>query len=362
MPGTLAPTSENYTTASGTQTLSTGDVVLYSGAHATGGDGTEGSLYQYAGPGGSLDLGSQGYDTDTANWTRLSTSDLSNLLFPNIGNLTDSNSRAYGGLVVYNDARGQVSAYIDNATITASAGDVSVTALEQAMIQATATSDVSSSGGSAFGSGDSIADNGQVVTNLVLASADAYISNATVTATAGSVLVSARNASGIDATIDSSSDAGGSTLDFTIAFNSIGWKAQNILFNAIDALLGDPAISSAFGGSQPADVQAYITDSTVNAGTDVKVTALDDTQVNATVSNAADTTASGLFGNSGKGLGAVLASNKVNGYAKAYIADQNATDGTGTSVTAGGGVTGGRRGQHRDLRQLQDRLLHHHHG
>ena len=141
------------------------------------------------GPGASLDLGSQGYDTDTANWTKLSSSDLSNLLFPNIGNLTDSNSRAYGGLVVYNDARGQVSAYINDATVTASTGDVSVSALEQAMIQATATGNVSSNGGSAFGKGDSLAANGQIVTNVVLASADAYISNATMTATAGSVLV-----------------------------------------------------------------------------------------------------------------------------------------------------------------------------
>ena len=178
---------------------------------------------------------------------------------------------------------------------------MSVSALEQAMIQATATSNVSSNGGSAFGKGDSLAANGQIVTNVVLASADAYISNATVTATAGSALVSGKNASGVDATIDSSSVAGGSSLDVTIAFNSIGWKAQNILFNAIDALLGDPAISSAFGGSQPADVQAYITDSTVSAGTDVKVTALDNTQVNATVSNAADTTASGLYGTRARG-------------------------------------------------------------
>ena len=57
-------------------------------------------------------------------------------------------------------------------------------------------------------------------------------------------------------------------------------------------------------------VQAYVTDSTVGAGTDVKVAALDDSQVDATVRNAADTTASGLYGNSGKGLGAVLATTR----------------------------------------------------
>ena len=238
--GTLAPSSYTYTTASGTQTLSPGDIVMYSGSHATGGNGSEASLYQYVGPGASLDLGSQSYDTDTADWMKLSSTDLESLLFPNIGNLTDSNSRAYGGLVVYNDVRGQVSAYIVDATVTASA-DAGISALEQAMIQATATSDISSNGGSAFGSGDSIADNGQIVTNVVLASAEAYVTDSSVTSIDGSVLVSAESSSGIDATLDSSSVAGGSTASITLAFNSIGWLPQNILFNAIDALLGDPA-------------------------------------------------------------------------------------------------------------------------
>ena len=78
--------------------------------------------------------------------------------------------------------------------------------------------------------------------------------------------VLAENDSGIDATLHSSGLTAGDGFNFSIAFNSLGWKAQNILFNAIDALLGDPLISSAFNGEQPAEVQAYVTDSTVTAG------------------------------------------------------------------------------------------------
>ena len=77
--------------------------------------------------------------------------------------------------MVYNDVRGSVPAYITGATVTAATGTSSLTALEQAMIEAKATSDVTSSGGNSFGGGTSLAANGQIVTNLVLSAADAYI-------------------------------------------------------------------------------------------------------------------------------------------------------------------------------------------
>ena len=31
-------------------------------------------------------------------------------------------------------------------------------------------------------------------------------------------------------------------ISFVLVFNSIGWKSQNLLFNAIDAIMGDPLI------------------------------------------------------------------------------------------------------------------------
>jgi hypothetical protein len=71
------------------------------------------------------------------------------------------------------------------------------------------------------------------------------------------VIVDAQNVSRIDATTESKMEAW-DAKSLVVAFNSVGWKAQNIFFNALDALLGDPVISSAFGGEQPAAVQAYI--------------------------------------------------------------------------------------------------------
>ena len=53
----------------------------------------------------------------------------------------------------------------------------------------------------------------------------------------------------MDATATSKIEAW-DNLSFVLAFNSIGWKPSNILFNAIDAILGDPLISSAFNGEQ----------------------------------------------------------------------------------------------------------------
>ena len=104
--GELAPSTYDYTTASGLWALVGGEMSVL-GAHSTG-SGTEGSLYQYVGPGATVNLGAQAYDTDTADWKRLSQTDILGAIFPDVGNVTDSNSRAYGGLVVYNDARGPI--------------------------------------------------------------------------------------------------------------------------------------------------------------------------------------------------------------------------------------------------------------
>ena len=79
-----------------------------------------------------------------------------------------------------------------------------------------------------------------------------------------------------------------------LAFNTIGWESQNLLFNTIDALVG-----SGIGTEQPAEVQAYIVDSTVHAGGDLTLTALSDAQLAAVVDNQ---TVSSAYG-AGKRLG-----------------------------------------------------------
>ena len=56
--------------------------------------------------------------------------------------------------------------------------------------------------------------------------------------------------------------------------------------DALDALLGDPLISSAFGGAQtPSDAQAWIRDTGITVGVDVTVRATQAAQLTATTGN-----------------------------------------------------------------------------
>ncbi|MEA2197211.1 MAG: mucin9, partial [Solirubrobacteraceae bacterium] len=311
---TLVKSDYKDTTASGTQTLATKDRVRVGPSYAGGGD--TGSVYEYIGPGASLNLGAQNYTTDTTNWKKIvgGASDLSSL-YPNIGNLTNSDARAVGVLIVLNDVRSDVNAYVHNANLHADA--LAITALENAELAADAEINVSASGGKFNGKGDVLGASGQLVTNVVLSGASAYVDSAQVT-TSGEVTLDAENTSGIDATILSATSSSGGAFSIVLAFNSIGWKSENVLFSTIDALIGDPVLATAFNGAQPSISQAYISGSTIEAGA-VSLTANDATQLNATVSNAASSVASALYGASGKSAGALVATNKVDSQALAYV-------------------------------------------
>src|SRR5690606_32996868 len=146
-------------------------------------------VYEYKGDDGApVNLDTTDYSQNSL-WNKLDNQDFEDILFPNLGNLTDSNSMAMGGMVVMNEVRGEVEAYIESAEVAAG-GDVDVEAVEDASIRAIAKSTVSSSGGSAFGEGNSVARNGQIVTNLVLSSADAFVNDSTLVSTAPDVLFS----------------------------------------------------------------------------------------------------------------------------------------------------------------------------
>ncbi|MCZ7598723.1 MAG: hypothetical protein M5U09_14665 [Gammaproteobacteria bacterium] len=171
-----------------------------------------------------------------------------------------------------------------------------------------------------------------MVTNLVLSSADAFVRDSVVTAhgtaedSLGDLTVKAENASLLDATLLASTQTGDTAVGVTLAFNTIGWKPQNVLFNAIDALLGDPLLSKAFDLEQPARTEAYVLNSRIDIAGDLLLDALGNTQLNATVSNAAESNASALKGAGGKGFGGVLASNKVSTNVRAYIDYENGAD------------------------------------
>ncbi|MDZ4252170.1 MAG: hypothetical protein U1A72_06305, partial [Sulfuritalea sp.] len=287
--------------------------------------GTPGAVYQYMGTTQALNLSSQDY-TDLRFWKPVTETQL----IPQGNNISDSNAMALGGLVVRNDVRSDVGAYIKNATVTGSG--LAVTALEDAVIRAVADSSAEASGGSAYGSGSTLAVNATIATNLILSQADAYIEGSSVTTTTtGDIVLDAQNTSQIDAKTLASTTSGGEAVGVTLAFNTIGWKSQNVLYNTIDALLG-----TSIGQEQSAQVQAYIKDSSITAGGDLTLMAFSEATINADISNQATSAASALVNASGMSVGVVLASNMVSSEAKAYIDD---AAGAVSVVTAGGAVT-----------------------
>src|SRR5690606_38895919 len=87
--------------------------------------------------------------------------------------------------------------------------------------------------------GTVIGGGGQAVTNRVQSAVDAAIASSTISA-GGDIRVEGENTSLIDATVLTAADSGDTTGAITLAFNSVGWESQNLLFNAIDALIGRP--------------------------------------------------------------------------------------------------------------------------
>ena len=267
--------------------------------------GKVGSVYEYMGESGTLNLGSEDY-TDLGYWKPVSETQL----FPSGFNITQSPSTAIGGLVVLNDVRSEVVAYVRHATVTAASA--SITAVQQATIRASADSTASSSGGSSFtGQGTSLALNGVLTTNRVLSSANAYVDDSAVTV-AGDFIVSASNLSQIDAITESASMSGANAMSFQLAFNTIGWAPTNILFAALDALIGDPLTQNgAFGGQQPAETVALVKNSDVTAGGAISLSALSAMILFALVGNSATSAPAALFGAGGMSVSGVLSSNMV---------------------------------------------------
>ena len=323
----LIPGDYDYTTASGTRQIATGDKVRLGAGYAVGGQA--GAVYERTGPGGSLNLGAQIYDV-AHGWTKLTatTSTLDGLFdgltaFAGL-NFTASKARAVGILVLYNDLRSEVHATLDHAVVTATAGTVTVSALQNALLKVKAIVNVSAFGGSSIGTGspaeegkDVYAYTGQLVTNVVLAHTTALLDDSRVTA--GALAVTAASTSGIDARVETDAASGEQTAAVTIAFNTVGWKTQNLLFNIVDAVLGDPLLAEAFNGMDPASTSAKVWDTTVVLTGGLSVIADNAAQLNATVSNAATSAASALFGASGSAGGGLLASNKVASSATALL-------------------------------------------
>ena len=333
----IAQRGYTFTTKSGVQSVALEDKIRTAGDFA----GDPNIVYTYRGNTQTIDLGTLTQaDLDGSQWTRSTgNADLTDV-FPDVGNLAESNARATGGLIVLNDVRGEVESAISNATVDAG-GDVSVNAIENATLLSTAETNVSASGGSAWGTGEVVAYNGQIVSNVVLSKSNAFIVNSTIGSNApisGNLSVNAENTSRMDATLNSGTSTGDTAVAFTFAFNTVGWKAQNVLFAAADAFVsGDPLVAGLFEGAEPAEVQAYIVNSDVDVAGDVSVTAAGEALLNATTSNATESAAGALIDATGESEGDIVTTNKVNSFAKAYIDNSEATN--SQQIIAGGSVT-----------------------
>ena len=176
----------------------------------------------------------------------------------------------------YNDVRGGATAYINRAEVLDTAGDLTVEALNTSIFDALVSSSAHSSGGNIFGGGASTAISPVVSTNTVQGDSEAYISNSTIGTNGpigGDVNIHALNDIALTAETNNRTTSAGLSVSVTLAFNTLGWEPQNILFNLVDALIGSSEIADAFGADTGAGAKAYLLDSTVDATGSLSVAA-----------------------------------------------------------------------------------------
>ena len=258
---------------------------------------------------------------------------------PEVPTASAKGAMAVGGLVVRNDVRAFSEAFIRYANLTA--GSVSVSVSEAASIEASLQATASASGGS----GKGLAVGGAIATNLILNQSAAYISDSTVHSTDGGVSVDASNTASINAVNNSAISSDGTAVGVTLAFNTIGWQAQNLLFAAIDALVG-----SDIGEQQPAAVKAYLYNTDVQSVGALSVHANNAAEILSEIKNevasalaaapadsTTPTSAAAAKGGSSKSISAgfVLASNMVSSAASATISHDDTL--AMRTLTAGAG-------------------------
>ncbi|MDX5318537.1 MAG: hypothetical protein LPK38_04170, partial [Actinomycetes bacterium] len=262
--------------------------------------------------GASVDLAAQDY-ADLGYWKPIGVTDL----FPSGFNVTTSPSVGVAAAVVLNDVRSDVTATVDSAVVDAAA--LTVQALLQGVIRADADVTAVSSGGSSFtGEGTSVAFTGIITTNRILGDATATVTDSVVNVD-GDVLIEALNLTEVDATTRAASSSGANALGLLMAFNTIGWEPTNLFFATVDALIGDPLISSAFDGESGADSRAELSFTPVVAGGNVTVLATTEATIRASVSNDATSAPAALFGAGGLSANGSLTSNKVSASATALV-------------------------------------------
>ena len=160
-----------------------------------------------------------------------------------------------------------------------SAGDITVVAFENSSIDALAIAASLAASGAGELAG-ALSGAGADATNIILTKTNAYIANSTIgdvnTSGVVNVTLEAQNTSSLKATIAGASAAiagGGKvgasgSIGVALARNLIGWDVDN----NNDATISDPA-----------EVRAYIQDSSINASGDLVQTAISENSIDALV-------------------------------------------------------------------------------
>lgn len=292
--------------------------------------GTPGTVYKYMGTDGAgLELDLDALDALDFDDTTLWQPQLETEITPAGKSFTNSDTNAFGGMIVRNEVQGAAEARVADQTVTVTGDPADGAAMTVQAIQGTdfiAQGDltiISSGGNSLTGGGTTLAAGGALVVNTVNATATADLRDSDTTV-AGALEVNARNETVLDATLNSALSTGSEAAGVLVAFNTVGYAPQNLLFQTLDALIGTD-----IGQRTRADTTATISGGTVEAGA-VAVTADNVARIEAVIDSDVSSAASAFKGAGGYAAQGVLASNMLAGAAVAEI-----RDGADITATAG---------------------------
>ncbi|WP_172683456.1 hypothetical protein, partial [Verrucomicrobium spinosum] len=213
-----------------------------------------------------------------------------------------------------------------NADITGSS--ISIEADNRAKLEATVDAEATVAGGSTLGDGTQLAVNAVIASNTVLGGALAQGVNSELTATTGDVSVTAANALELSATNANQVSSGDTGVGAMLAFNTLGYESQNILFQTLDALVG-----TEIGDKDASTAEALLTNTNVTAAGGVTVSATNESVLTAEFNNSLASSASGFTGQNSMAASVVLASNMVASGARAAV------ESTAPVIDAQGGVS-----------------------
>ncbi|MFM7570553.1 MAG: hypothetical protein ACKO8O_17870, partial [Betaproteobacteria bacterium] len=241
---------------------------------------------------------------------------------------------AAGGVIARNDVRAGVKSDILALEIDTD-GNFDVLASAETQIEAELSGEVTVAGedtaGGTGGAASGTALNGLVASNMILLDVTAFIRDSLVES-GGSLSLEAENQALIKAENSLSTDSTGAAVGLVLAFNTIGWKAQNVFSSALDTFIGGDSLGSA----QPAAVLAEISGSIVKVAENLTVSAVTVAKVDAKIINELSATGSAA-------VGLVLASNLVNSSSKVLLrpgsGSETADDGDRVDFSVGGDVS-----------------------